>query len=137
MQTGHRHQCLIYEGAPSLHLPALAAAARDKLRIRAEQAGRLETAIDRLNEPLSPLKSFVLPGGQSGNPLSPHYDDLFPLWRRDGRCRIVFANSLERSPGRAGRGYARGDRNGPVSDLQEMPVGGPGADLRRLALGRN
>lgn len=32
MQTGHRHQCLIYEGAPSLHLPALAAAARDKLR---------------------------------------------------------------------------------------------------------
>ncbi len=25
---------------------------------------------------------FVLPGGQSGNPLSPHYDDLFPLWRR-------------------------------------------------------
>jgi penicillin amidase len=25
---------------------------------------------------------FVLPGGQSGNPLSPHYGDLFPLWRR-------------------------------------------------------
>jgi penicillin G amidase len=25
---------------------------------------------------------FVLPGGQSGNPLSPHYDDLFPLWQR-------------------------------------------------------
>ncbi len=23
---------------------------------------------------------FVLPGGQSGNPLSPHYDDQFPLW---------------------------------------------------------
>lgn len=25
---------------------------------------------------------FVLCGGQSGNPLSPHYDDLFELWRR-------------------------------------------------------
>ncbi len=25
---------------------------------------------------------FVLPGGQSGNPFSPHYADLFPLWRR-------------------------------------------------------
>ena len=25
---------------------------------------------------------FSLPGGQSGNPLSPHYKDLFPLWLR-------------------------------------------------------
>jgi penicillin amidase len=25
---------------------------------------------------------FSLPGGQSGNPLSPHYDDLFALWQR-------------------------------------------------------
>jgi penicillin amidase len=25
---------------------------------------------------------FVLPGGQSGNPFSPHYADLFPLWLR-------------------------------------------------------
>ncbi len=24
---------------------------------------------------------FVLPGGQSGNPFSPHYDDLLPLWQ--------------------------------------------------------
>ena len=34
-----------------------------KLRVRAEQATRLEAAIDRLNETLSPLTSFVLPGG--------------------------------------------------------------------------
>jgi cob(I)alamin adenosyltransferase len=33
------------------------------LRIRAEQARRLETAIDHLNESLQPLESFVLPGG--------------------------------------------------------------------------
>ena len=25
---------------------------------------------------------FVLLGGQSGNPCSPHYDDLVPLWQR-------------------------------------------------------
>jgi penicillin amidase len=25
---------------------------------------------------------FSLPGGQSGNPMSPHYDDLLPLWLR-------------------------------------------------------
>src|SRR5262249_41661218 len=34
-----------------------------KLRVTAEQVQRLEKAIDRLNEPLSPLTSFVLPGG--------------------------------------------------------------------------
>jgi cob(I)alamin adenosyltransferase len=33
------------------------------LRVTAAQAERLEQAIDRLNEKLEPLKSFVLPGG--------------------------------------------------------------------------
>ncbi|HEX5269773.1 MAG TPA: cob(I)yrinic acid a,c-diamide adenosyltransferase [Gemmataceae bacterium] len=37
--------------------------AGQRLRVRAEQAARLEKAIDRLNEPLAPLHSFVLPGG--------------------------------------------------------------------------
>jgi cob(I)alamin adenosyltransferase len=36
-----------------------------KLRVRPEQSARLETAIDRLNAGLSPLTSFVLPGGRS------------------------------------------------------------------------
>jgi cob(I)alamin adenosyltransferase len=35
------------------------------LRIRAEQAERLEHAIDRLNANLAPLTSFILPGGQA------------------------------------------------------------------------
>ena len=26
------------------------------------------------------LPLFSLPGGQSGNPLSPHYTDLLPFW---------------------------------------------------------
>jgi cob(I)alamin adenosyltransferase len=34
------------------------------LRVRAEQAERLEQAIDRLNADLTPLTSFILPGGQ-------------------------------------------------------------------------
>jgi cob(I)alamin adenosyltransferase len=34
-----------------------------KLRVTATQAERLESAIDRLNADLKPLKSFVLPGG--------------------------------------------------------------------------
>jgi cob(I)alamin adenosyltransferase len=36
-----------------------------RLRVRPGQAARLEAAIDRLNAPLAPLTSFVLPGGQS------------------------------------------------------------------------
>ena len=32
MQPAPRHQCLIYKGAPSKHLPALAEAMREKLR---------------------------------------------------------------------------------------------------------
>ncbi len=33
---------------------------------------------------------FVLPGGQSGNPMSPHYADLFALWRRGEGVPIAF-----------------------------------------------
>ncbi len=39
-------------------------AAGARLRVQPEQAARLESAIDRLNEHLQPLTSFVLPGGQ-------------------------------------------------------------------------
>jgi cob(I)alamin adenosyltransferase len=35
------------------------------LRVRPEQVQRLETAIDRHNEQLQPLRSFVLPGGSA------------------------------------------------------------------------
>ena len=33
------------------------------LRVTAAQVERLEKAIDRINEPLQPLRSFILPGG--------------------------------------------------------------------------
>jgi penicillin G amidase len=34
---------------------------------------------------------FVLAGGQSGNPLSPHYDDLFALWLRGDGVPIAWS----------------------------------------------
>lgn len=34
---------------------------------------------------------FVLPGGQSGNPLSPHYSDMLPLWRRGAGVPIAWS----------------------------------------------
>jgi len=43
--------------------PAAEEPAGKRLRIQANQATRLEQAIDRLNANLQPLKSFILPGG--------------------------------------------------------------------------
>ena len=34
---------------------------------------------------------FVVPGGQSGNPLSPHYQDMLPLWRRGEGAPIAWS----------------------------------------------
>jgi penicillin amidase len=34
---------------------------------------------------------FVVAGGQSGNPLSPHYDDLFGLWQRGDGIPITWS----------------------------------------------
>ena len=36
---------------------------------------------------------FSLAGGQSGNPLSPHYGDLFQLWQRGEGVPIAWAES--------------------------------------------
>jgi cob(I)alamin adenosyltransferase len=44
--------------------PAAGEAPGARLRVRPEQAARLEAAIDRLNAGLVPLTSFVLPGGR-------------------------------------------------------------------------
>jgi penicillin amidase len=34
---------------------------------------------------------FALPSGQSGNPLSPHYDDLLPFWKRGDGVPIAWS----------------------------------------------
>jgi cob(I)alamin adenosyltransferase len=56
----------LFDVGADLCLPQSATeASGTHLRVRAEQAERLEQAIDRLNEDLAPLNSFILPGGQS------------------------------------------------------------------------
>ncbi len=37
--------------------------------------------------------SFSMPGGQSGNPFSPHYDDLLPLWLNGDGVPIAWSRS--------------------------------------------
>ena len=36
---------------------------------------------------------WILAGGQSGNPLSPHYDDMLPLWLRGDAVSIAWSSS--------------------------------------------
>jgi cob(I)alamin adenosyltransferase len=54
-------------GADLCTPPAKDEQSGQKLRVVAEQATRLEHAIDRLNEPLESLKSFILPGGSTAS----------------------------------------------------------------------
>jgi len=42
---------------------------------------------------------FVLPGGQSGNPCSPHYADQLPLWRRGEAITIASEGGLDDAAG--------------------------------------
>lgn len=54
----------LFDVGADLCLPPLANEEPGKcLRVTAGQAERLEKAIDRLNENLAPLRSFILPGG--------------------------------------------------------------------------
>lgn len=40
---------------------------------------------------------FVLQSGQSGNPLSPHYDDMLPLWRRGDAIPLAWSEAAVRA----------------------------------------
>jgi penicillin amidase len=40
---------------------------------------------------------FVLPGGQSGNPFSEHYDDQLPLWKTGSGIPIAWSESAVRA----------------------------------------
>ncbi|MCC6676328.1 MAG: cob(I)yrinic acid a,c-diamide adenosyltransferase [Phycisphaerales bacterium] len=56
----------LFDAGADLATPVLGAeAAGSKLRIVAGQTARLEGLIDRFNEPLAALTSFVLPGGSA------------------------------------------------------------------------
>jgi penicillin amidase len=47
----------------------------------------------------SPRSSFVLPSGQSGHPLSPHYRDQTQLWQRNAQIALA-PDKTETSPSR-------------------------------------
>ncbi len=40
---------------------------------------------------------YVVAGGQSGNPVSPHYRDLFALWRRGQGVPIAWSADAVRA----------------------------------------
>lgn len=65
------------------------------LRIQESQTLRLEKEIDLLNEPLSPLTSFVLPGG---SPAAAHLHIARAIARRAEREIVALADVEEISP---------------------------------------
>jgi cob(I)alamin adenosyltransferase len=65
------------------------------LRVTAAQAGRLEKAIDRLNEQLQPLRSFVLPGG---TPAAAHLHLARTVCRRAERAVVTLMRTEPVNP---------------------------------------
>ncbi len=65
-----------------------AAAKQPRLRILAGQVRRLETEIDAMNADLTPLRSFVLPGG---TPLAAHLHLCRTVCRRAERHAVALA----------------------------------------------
>src|ERR1700759_3674661 len=60
----------------------------ERLRVVASQVERLERDIDKLNEKLAPLTSFVLPGGTAA---APYLHPARPSGRRAERMRVDLA----------------------------------------------
>ena len=65
------------------------------LRIVSAQVDRLERAIDALNEPLSPLKSFILPGGSEA---AARVHLARAICRRAERSAVTAAASMPVNP---------------------------------------
>lgn len=65
------------------------------LRVTAAQSERLEKAIDRLNEPMEPLRSFVLPGG---TPAAAWLHLARTVCRRAERAAVTLSRSESVNP---------------------------------------
>ncbi len=68
-----------------------------KLRVTAAQVERLERDCDEANEPLAPLKSFVLPGGTRGGGAAAPGAGRLPAGRARRRPRLAASASSTRS----------------------------------------
>jgi len=80
----------LFDLGADLATPARGEGAPEALRIVAGQVDRLEREIDALNESLSPLTSFVLPGG---SPTSAHLHHARTVCRRAERAAVAFVAS--------------------------------------------
>jgi cob(I)alamin adenosyltransferase len=69
---------------------------RERLRVSDRQVERLESDIDRLNAELTPLKSFVLPGGE---PAAAHLHLARTVCRRAERLVVELAASRDEKVG--------------------------------------
>jgi cob(I)alamin adenosyltransferase len=69
---------------------------RERLRVSDHQVDRLESDIDRLNTELTPLKSFVLPGGE---PAAAHLHVARTVCRRAERLVVELAARKEEKIG--------------------------------------
>ena len=65
---------------------------------------------------------FVLAGGQSGNPLSPHYADLFELWQRGEGVPIAWTSQAV-DEASIDRLVLRPRRAGPAASTDVQPIG--------------
>lgn len=65
------------------------------LRIVQAQIDRLEAEIDRMNEALQPLRSFILPGGEGG---SAHLHVARSIVRRAERSAVAASRDRELNP---------------------------------------
>jgi cob(I)alamin adenosyltransferase len=65
------------------------------LRVTAEQVARLEREIDRMNEDLEPLRSFILPGGGAG---AAHLHLARTIVRRAERTAVAAAAEIALNP---------------------------------------
>ncbi|MCB1390463.1 MAG: cob(I)yrinic acid a,c-diamide adenosyltransferase [Rhodobacteraceae bacterium] len=72
-----------------------AAAEYPPLRVIDAQVDRLETEIDAMNKPLSPLRSFVLPGGSA---LAAHLHLCRTVSRRAERLAVALAREGDVNP---------------------------------------
>jgi cob(I)alamin adenosyltransferase len=74
----------------------------ERLRVLSSQVERLERDIDRLNEKLAPLTSFILPGG---TPAAAHLHVARTICRRAERVMVELAAKPDETVSKAGIHY--------------------------------
>lgn len=85
----------LFDLGADLATPASPELKFEALRIQASQTDRLEAEVDALNAKLSPLTSFILPGG---SPAAAHLHLARAIARRAERCIVALAAIESISP---------------------------------------